>query len=130
MRTLIFIALAAACAAVPASGQSGSQAASSSVQVPGTQSPRYLMNADEFKDFSGRYVLSNGKTMRVWRERKALFAQVEGEPRLDIIPVAMNQFLVRATGARITFDLAYGNLTGNLAISAPPLPPALRLGAR
>lgn len=126
MRTFMLIAVVAACAAIPAYGQN----ADSSAQVPGAQSPRYLMSGPDFKDFSGRYLLSNGKQMRMWRDNKLLYAQVDGEPRLEIIPVAMNEFLVRATGARITFDVVYGNPTSNLAIRVAPPQPALRLGAR
>ena len=126
MRTLLLIAAAAACVAIPAYGQQ----ADTSVQVPGDQPSRYRMGAQEFKNFSGRYLLSNGKEMRIWRESKRLYAQVVGEPRLEVIPVAMNEFVVRATGARITFDLMYGNITGELAIHQAPLQPGLRLGAR
>jgi len=125
MRTLFLIAVAAACVAIPAYGQQ----ADTSVQVPGAQPSRYRMDAQDFKNFSGRYLLSNGKEMRMWRANKQLYAQVDDEPRRELIPVARNVFVVRATGARITFDLMYGNITGELAIHQAPQP-GLLLGAR
>jgi hypothetical protein len=71
------------------------------VRVPATGS--YKMNHDEFRDYAYTYELSNGKRIYFSQYRKGFYAQLDGEQRTEIFPVAEG-VLVTAAGARIEFN--------------------------
>lgn len=131
MRTLTLIALAAASLATPAFAQQDmqSEAATSSVQVRGVQ-PRFKLDTAQFKDYSGRYLLSNGKGMTLSNQNKRFYAQVDGEAAVEIVPVAFHEFVARGTGTRLSFSRFHGNRTNDVVISEPLLGSTMRVSAR
>lgn len=134
MRTITFIALAAASLSAPAYAQQNmpageTETATSSVRISGVQ-PRYKLDGAQFKDYSGRYLLSNGKGMSLTHENKRFYAQVDGESRLEIVPVAYNVFVAKGTGARLSFSQFHGNRTNDLVISEPAPGSSMRVSAR
>lgn len=135
MRTLTLMAIAAASFASPAFAQqdmpAGAQAeaATSSVQVRGVQ-PRFKLDAAQFKDYSGRYLLSNGKGMTLTNQNKRFYAQVDGEAAVEIMPVGFHEFVARGTGTRLSFARFHGNRTNDLVISEPVFGSTTRVSAR
>lgn len=107
MRTLwIGAALVAASCAPLAQAQDAGQPATSPqmVQVPGTPAGRYKMDQNEFRDVSGKYMLSNGEVLTVTSMRKRFFAQIEDNPGIEIVPLAHNVFVARNADMKLLFD--------------------------
>ena len=71
------------------------------VRVPATAS--YQMNRNEFRDYAYTYELSNGKSIRFSQFGSHFYAQLEGEARAEMFPVAGGA-LVTGSGARIEFS--------------------------
>jgi len=71
------------------------------VRVPAPSA--YQMQRSEFRDYAATYDLSNGKSIQFSRFRKQFFAQLDGEARAEMFPVAEG-VLVTAAGARIEFS--------------------------
>lgn len=131
MRTLTLIALAAlAATGAPAHAQQApSQQDDTMVRIQGVQ-PRYKLDAKEFADYSGRYLLSNGQRMTLSNQNKRFYAQVDGQPSMEIVPVGYNEFVAKGTRMRLRFSEFHGNRTNDLVISEPALVADMRLGAR
>lgn len=132
MRTLTLIALIAASLSAPAlAGQATpGESLTSSVQIKGVPHYRYDLKADELSDYSGRYLLSNGKGMSISIENHRLYAQVDGEARVEIVPVDHHQFIAKGTSTRLTFSQYHGNRTHDLVISEPVAGSDWRVSAR
>ena len=71
------------------------------VRVPAPSG--YQMQRSEFRDYAATYDLSNGKSIQFSQFRKQFFAQLDGEARAEMFPVAEG-VLVTAAGARIEFS--------------------------
>ncbi len=71
------------------------------VRVPAPAS--YHMQRSEFRDFAYTYDLSNGKSIAFTQSRRQFFAQLEGEPRAEMFPLAAG-VMITAAGARIEFN--------------------------
>ena len=113
------IAVLAASLALPAAAQQ-------TILVPGTAPVgvavphgRYHFSPTLVQDYLGRYVLSDGRSMRVSLERKHLYLQVEGEPRVEIVPLGPTEFVGGGTGLRLQFAEVYGNRTNDLTLTLP-----------
>jgi hypothetical protein len=78
------------------------------VRVPAPGS--YYMPRSEFRDFAYNYELSNGKEIRFTQRRKQFFAELDGEPRAELFPLAPG-VLVTAAGARVEFSADGQELT-------------------
>ncbi|NML62899.1 hypothetical protein HHL21_17805 [Massilia sp. RP-1-19] len=111
MRTFQLIAALAAAAALAgpgyASAQSGTDTpaldTSTTVRVPAPVE-RYQLPPRDFKYYKGNYRLSNGKYMWVSDLGRRYFAQVDGERRVELIPVGYNVFVVRDSDRIVMFD--------------------------
>lgn len=108
MRTLCIVtALAAASCATLVQAQSAGQPAASSettVQVPGTPAGRYKMDLGEFRDYSGKYMLSTGEVLTVTNMSKRFYAQIEDNPSIEIVPLGPNVFVARNADMRLLFN--------------------------
>jgi len=71
------------------------------VRVPAPGS--YQMQRSEFRDYANSYDLSNGRTIQFTQFRRQFYAQLDGEQRAELFPVATG-VLMTAAGARIEFD--------------------------
>ena len=107
-------ALAAAAAfALPQHASAQSDAAmpaldtGATIRVP-APAERYRLTPQDFKYYKGNYQLSNGKTMWVSDLGRRYFAQVDGERRVELIPVGYNVFVVRDSDRIVMFDQQYG----------------------
>ena len=115
MRTHYLIAALAAAAALAAPGHVSAQSAietpaldtSSTVRIP-APAERYRLPPGDFKYYKGNYRLSNGKYMWVSDLGRRYFAQVDGERRVELIPVGYNVFVVRDSDRIVMFDQQYG----------------------
>jgi hypothetical protein len=130
MRTFTLIALAAAAIGAPAYAQQAAATQDDTmVRIQGVQ-PRYKMDVKEFADYSGRYILSDGQRMTLSNQKKRYFAQIDGRPSMEIVPVGYNEFVAKGTGMRLRFSEFHGNRSNDLVISEPALVADMRLGAR
>ncbi len=139
MRLLTCIAISAAAAAAlivaaPAGGQTPLPGGTdpSSVTVQGAQ-PVYQLDAKEFQDYRGTYLLSNGQRLTLSTSRKRFYATIDGYPQFEIVPVRHNTFVGRGNGLRMTFDEFHQSRTHDVVLTGPRWPvPASgpRLGAR
>lgn len=73
------------------------------VHVP-APAERYRLTPQDFKYYKGSYRLSNGKKMWVSDLGRRYFAQVDGEPRVELVPVGYNVFVVRDGNRLVIFD--------------------------
>lgn len=130
MRTLTLLALAAAAIGAPAHAQQSVAAQDETlVRIQGVQ-PRYKLDAREFADYSGRYILSNGQRLTLTSQNKRFYAQMDGQPSMEIVAVGYNEFVARGTGMRLRFAEFHGNRTNDLVISEPALVADVRVSAR
>lgn len=98
--------LVTAVAAVALLGISSFQSAQSadpanqSVQVPGKAS--YKLAPQEFVDYAHSYVLETGHTLKLRQQVNRYFAQLKGEPEVEIYPQEPGAF-VSQSGATLAF---------------------------
>jgi len=71
------------------------------VRVPAPGS--YQMQRSEFRDYAYTYDLSNGKSIQFTQFRRQFYAQLDGEERAEMYPVAEG-VLMTAAGTRIEFN--------------------------
>lgn len=115
---LTAVAAVAAIVATPARGQEVDAMSGQSVRIQGTQ-PVYKMDAKEFQDFRGSYLLSNGQRMTLWTAQKRFYAAFDGQPQVEIVPVRHNVFVARGTGLRLSFDQFHQNRTHDVVLTGP-----------
>ena len=130
MQTLPVIAVLAASLALPAHAQQSVLVPhTTSVDVVGKQG-RARIDPTQAQDYLGHYLLSNGKSMRLRLYRKRLFMQVAGERHEEIVPLASNEFVAPATGARLQFAELYGNRSNELTMTLSVPVERVLLGSR
>lgn len=121
MRTLHVLAIAAAASLVTL-GQAAAQApgttgpASTTVQVTGTPGARYKVDREEFADYKGSYLLSNGKAMAVTSRGKRFYAEIDGERRAELIPVGPKVFVAPESDVIMMFDEVYNGRRNDVVI--------------
>lgn len=76
------------------------------VIVPG-QAPRARMDTETLKDYKGTYLLSNGKTLSVVIRGKRAYAEVDKEPRIELVPSGTNTFIAKDSDMMYMFDQNY-----------------------
>ena len=118
MRTLHVLTIAAA-ASFATLGQAAAQAtgtASTTVQVTGTPGERYKVDREEFADYKGSYLLSNGKAMAVTSRGKRFYAEIDGERRAELIPVGPKVFVAPDSDVIMMFDEVYNGRRNDVVI--------------
>jgi hypothetical protein len=65
-------------------------------------SDTYQMKYGEFDDYANRYALDNGYQIKFQQRAKHYYAQLKGELRTELYPVAHNVFMT-AGGTRVEF---------------------------
>lgn len=122
MRALLPIAAFAAATLLPLSHaqapapQPAGQA-TTSIRVP-APSERYRVSREDFKYYKGNYQLSNGKQMWISDFGRHFYAEVDGEPRVELIPVGYNVFVVRESDRVLLFDEMYNGELNDVVIRA------------
>ena len=118
MRTLIAIALVASAGfATLAQAQTQAVADTSSVRIKGIPASRQLLlSAEQFADFGGAYMLSNGKRLTVSGDNFHYFAQIEGQRPVEIVPTAHKQFLATNGDMQLDFDEFRGDHTADVVV--------------
>jgi hypothetical protein len=105
MRTLIAIALVASAGfATLAQAQTPAAQDSSSVRIQGVSSTRTPMTDEQFADFGGKYMLTNGKQLTVSSNNYHYYAKIDGQRQVEIIPTAHKQFAATNADMQINFD--------------------------
>lgn len=105
MRTLIAIALVASASfATLAQAQTPAAQDPSSVRIQGVSASRTPMTEEQFADFSGKYMLTNGKQLTVSSNNYHYFAQIDGQREVEIVPTAHKQFAATNADMQINFD--------------------------
>ncbi len=107
MRTLTAIALVAS-AAFGTLAQAQSLPSefndASSVRVSGVAGARVLTD-EQFADFSGKYMMSNGKQLTVSSTNFHYYAQMDGEREVEILPTSRDkEFVALRDDMQINFD--------------------------
>lgn len=124
MRTLPTLALAAALSFMLVSTAAGQEPITgTTIIVPG-QAPRNKLDSEQFKDFKGSYLLSNGKTLKVMNRGKRYFAEIDGEPSVEIVPAGTNTFVARDSDMMYLFDQMYNGRKTDVIIK----PRAAKIG--
>jgi len=98
--TVLSIAVAAALSLAAIGVQAAPESAGETVQIKAPAGFRF--EPQQFDDFNYAYDLDNGASVRFSRRVARYYAQLEGSPKVEIFPVAPNEFVTRA-GARVTF---------------------------
>jgi D-alanyl-D-alanine-carboxypeptidase/D-alanyl-D-alanine-endopeptidase len=57
-----------------------------------------------FDQYVGRYQLAPAAILTITRDGSHLFAQLTGQPRLEIVPESAKEFFLKAVDAQITFE--------------------------
>ncbi|RFP12181.1 MULTISPECIES: gel scht [unclassified Duganella] len=97
MKTTLFGVVAAlAFAAMPAA-----HADDTSVQIKGGHS-RFHMMQEDFADYKNSYQLTNGQILKFSQRQAHFYAQLDKGDRVEIFPVAKDQF-VSSAGTRFEF---------------------------
>ncbi|GJI97666.1 hypothetical protein RugamoR57_43840 [Duganella caerulea] len=101
--TLLSLAVAAALSFAATAGAApdatATSAASESVKISAS---RYHMEPQEFQDYQSAYHLSNGETMSFTRQVGRFYAEIKGQPRVEIYAVGPAEFITR-TGSHMSF---------------------------
>lgn len=83
-------------------------AASDSVQIKAPDGFRF--KPQEFQDYAYFYALSNGDKIKFSQKVAHYYAEIKGNPKVEIFPVAPGQFVTGA-GTRLTFANQGDDLT-------------------
>jgi len=75
--------------------------ADTTVQVQGA---RYKMDAKEFSDFKGSYLMADGSVLTLSSAKNKFYASVDGKAATEIVPLAGNAFTGRNGDIKISFD--------------------------
>lgn len=89
---------------ITASTSGAALAPSAAMQVEYAPQSKYPMGADEFQYVGGRYSLDNGATLSVTRTQSRFFAEIDGQPKSEVIAVAHNVFMARDNTIRMVFE--------------------------
>ena len=118
MRTLIAIAFVASTGfGTLAQAQSlpSPQSDASSVRISGVTGR--VLTEEQFADFSGKYMLTNGKKLTVSSNNFHYYAQIDGEREVEIMPTARsNEFVAARADMQINFDELRGGQTTDVVI--------------
>ncbi len=61
------------------------------------------VNLDLYDDYAGKYQLDMGLVVTIARENANLIAEVQGQPKVELIPVSETTFLVKIIDAKLSF---------------------------
>lgn len=121
--TLLSMAVAAALSIAAAGAQAAPGADDASVQIKAAAGLRF--QPQEFQDYLYSYALSNGDTMKFTQRVAHYYAEIKGNPKVEIFPVGPGEFVTSA-GTRLKFaDEGYELVIDNYE----RLPMAARLPA-
>ncbi|MGZ8288520.1 MAG: hypothetical protein ACXWVD_09260 [Telluria sp.] len=93
------------------------------VIVPG-QAPPARIDTETLKDYKGTYLLSNGKTLSVIIRGKRVYAEMDKEPRIELMPSGKNSFVARDTDMMYMFDQTFEGKRTDVIIK----PRSMKLG--
>lgn len=77
---------------------------SSAMPVEVVSGAKYTLRPIEFEGVQGVYILSNGQTLRVSSAQRKLYAELDGQGKAEIVPVAENTFVSRQDAMKLVFD--------------------------
>ena len=98
--TLLSIAVAAALSIAAIGAQAAQESTGDSVQIKAP--PGFRFEPQEFGDYRYSYALSNGETIRFTQRVAHYYAQIDGNPKVEIFPVGPGKFVTRA-GVELAF---------------------------
>jgi hypothetical protein len=78
--------------------------ASSAMPVEVVSGAQYKLRPIEFEGVQGVYNLSNGQILRVSSAQRKLYAELDGQGKSEIVPVAENTFVSREDAMTLVFD--------------------------
>lgn len=78
--------------------------ASSGMPVAVVSGAQYKLRPIEFEGVQGVYNLSNGQILRVSSAQRKLYAELDGQGKAEIVPVAENTFVSREDATTLVFD--------------------------
>ena len=103
MRTLFTAAILATASFATFAQAAPAAVADPAVQVQGKPS-RFFMHQDDYQDFKGKYLMGNGKVLTLTNKQRRFFAQMEGQPAVEIVAVGSKAFVARGADMRLRFD--------------------------
>ena len=65
--------------------------------------PKLELDESSFESFVGRYRVRDNYTITISKEDGRLFSQATGMPKLEILPIAEKEFIVKGFNIKITF---------------------------
>lgn len=99
--TLLSAALAAALSIASLAHAAGPDNESVKISAPSSQAG-FKFKPQEFQDYLYSYALSNGEQMKFTQKVAHYYAEIRGQKRVEIFPVAPGEFVTHA-GTRIVF---------------------------
>jgi len=106
--TLLGVALAAALSIAAVAHAAGPDNESVKISAPGAAD--FKFKPQEFQDYLYTYALSNGEKLKFTQTVAHYYAQLRGEAKVEIFPLAPGQFVTQA-GTRIAFASEGDELT-------------------
>lgn len=96
------VTLSASALAAPAAVPDAT--ASSAMPVEVVSGAHYKLRPIEFDGVQGVYQLDNGQVLRVTSAKRKLYAELNGQGKAEIVPVAQNVFFSREDDMKLVFD--------------------------
>ncbi len=88
-----------------------------SISLPGSY---HKMWPNEYLEYQGAYMLSNGKTFSVFSKGTKMYAKMEDQERHEIVATAPNVFVALDEKMKMRVDLHDdGNVSGELVMLVP-----------
>ena len=73
----------------------------------------YVLRPDEFQEVRGQYDMSNGKVLTLSSGGRAIFAELDGFEKMELVAVTPNQYVAKNRHMKMVFDqYPNGNVTG------------------
>ncbi len=73
----------------------------------------FPMTSSQYDQYTGSYLLGGNITIKIVREGNHLFGESQGQPRMEILPQAENEFFVKEKPMSVSFQRdAGGNVSG------------------
>jgi CubicO group peptidase (beta-lactamase class C family) len=75
------------------------------------------VNPDVYDDYAGKYRLDVGLVLTISREEDNLIAKVQGQPRIELIPVNETTFLINVIDAKLSFQRASSGKVNDIVLT-------------
>jgi hypothetical protein len=83
----------------------------------------YPATATDLAEVKGQYHLGDGRTLTVAGSTRRIFAEVDGRPRVELVPASPTAFVARDARMALDFDEAENGSVSGVVMTYVPLSP-------